>query len=75
MEIDGVVNEVPVPNEVPPVAAAYQFMVPALAVAPNTTVPASHREPGEVVKILGVVFTVANTAVLPEVQPVFVAST
>ena len=31
----GVVNEVPVPRLVPPVAAAYQLMVPADAVAPR----------------------------------------
>ena len=29
----GVVNDAPVPNDVPPVAALYQLIVPALAVA------------------------------------------
>jgi hypothetical protein len=53
----GVVNEVPVPNEVPPVEAAYQLNVPALAVAPNITVPASQREPGAGEVTVGVVFT------------------
>ena len=38
----GVVNEVPVPRLVPPVAAAYQLMVPADAVAPRVTVPVPH---------------------------------
>jgi hypothetical protein len=73
--IVGVVNEVPVPNEEPPVDAAYQFNVPALAVAPNPTIPESQRLPGVVVETLGVVFTVAITADLAEVHPVFVAST
>jgi hypothetical protein len=71
----GVVNEVPVPNEEPPVLAAYQFSVPALAVAPKATVPTSQRLAGVVVETDGVVFTVAITADLAEVQPVFVAST
>ena len=66
----------PVPNELPPVAAAYQLIVPALAVAPNTTVPASHLDPGVLLMIVGVVLTVAVTEVLvPVVQPLFVAST
>ena len=38
----GVVNEVPVPRLAPPVAAAYQLMVPADAVAPRVTVPVPH---------------------------------
>ena len=42
----GVTNEVPVPNEDPPLDAAYQFNVPALAVAPKFTVPASQRAAG-----------------------------
>lgn len=71
----GVVNDVPVPNEDPPVAAAYQFNVPALAVAPRVTVPVPHREAGVVPEIVGVVLTVAATAVLAEVQPLLVAST
>ena len=71
----GVVNEVPVPNELPPVEAAYQFKVPVLAVAPRLTVPASHREAGVVVSTDGVVLTVAVTAVLAEVQLLDIAST
>ena len=72
----GVVNDVPVPNNEPPVEAAYQFNVPALAVAPNVTVPASQRAPGVVPDIIGVVFTVAITEVLEVlVQALFVAST
>ena len=59
----GVVNEVPVPNDEPPVDAAYQFNAPALAVAPRVTVPASQRAPGVVVLMEGVVFTVAITGV------------
>ena len=71
----GVVNEVPVPNELPPVEEEYQFNVPALVVAPSVTVPASQREAGVELVIVGVVFTVAVTGVLEEEQPVAVAST
>ena len=35
----GVVKIDPVPNELPPVAAAYQLIVPAFAVAVNVTGP------------------------------------
>lgn len=69
------VNEVPVPNDDPPLEAAYQFNVPALAVAPKTTVPASQREAGVVEVMVGTVFTVASTAILTDEQPVVVAST
>ena len=70
----GVVNEVPVPKEDPPEAAAYQFKVPALALAPSTTVPASHREAGVVELIVGVVLTVAITELLVEIQAPLTAS-
>ena len=67
---------VPVPKLLPPVLAAYQLMVPALAVAPKVTVPASQREADVLAVMLGVVFIVATTAVLvPVVQPLAVAST
>ena len=69
------VYEFPFPNDDPPVAAAYQFKVPALEEAASVTVPASHREAGTVPVIVGVLFTVAVTAVRDEVQPVPVAST
>ena len=66
----------PVPSDTPPTAAAYQLMVPALAVAPKVTVPASQRLPGVVPVIVGVAVTVAITAVLAAVvQVAFVAST
>ena len=66
----------PVANDPPPVEAAYQLIVPALAAAANATVPASHLEPAVVELIVGVVFTVANTEVLdPVVQLFAVAST
>ena len=72
----GVVNEVPVPNDEPPVNAAYQFKVSVFAVAPNTTVLASQRAAGVVAVTVGVVFIVAKTDVLEAlVQPLFVAST
>lgn len=67
---------VPVPRDVPPVAAAYQFIVPALAVAPRITVPVPHLDPGVVLVIVGIALTVAITAVLVAVvQPLVVAST
>ena len=72
----GVINEAPVPKDVPPVEAAYQLIVPALAVAPRVTVPDQQREPGVVPVIDGMALIVAVTAVLVAVvQPLFVAST
>lgn len=72
----GVVNDVPVPNDVPPEAAAYQLMVPAEAVAPKVNVPVPHRLLGVVPVIVGMVYTVAITGVLvPVVHPLAVAST
>jgi hypothetical protein len=66
----------PVPSDAPPVEAAYQFIVPALAVAPSITVPVPHLDPGVVPVIVGMALTVAMTAVLVAVvQPLFVAST
>ena len=72
----GVVNEVSVAKLVPPVAAAYQLIAPALAVAFSVTVPAPQRLAGVVAVTVGIAFTVAMTAVLVAVvQPVLVAST
>ena len=69
-------NDAPVPKDVPPVAALYQLIVPALAVAPNTTVPVPHLESGVVPVIVGIALTVAVTAVLDAVvHPLLVAST
>jgi hypothetical protein len=52
------VNEVPVPRLVPPVAAAYQSMVPAEAVAPRVTVPVPHMLASVVPDIEGIALTV-----------------
>ena len=72
----GVVKLVPVPNELPPVEAEYQLIVPAEAVAPSVTVPVPQFEPGVVPVIVGTVLMVATTAVLePVVHPLSVAST
>ena len=60
----GVVNEVPIANNVPPVGTLYQFIVPAEAVAPSVTVPVSQREAGDIEVIDGDVLTVAVIAVL-----------
>ena len=69
----GVVNEVPVPSDEPPVEAEYQLMVPAEAVAPSTTVPVPQREPGVVPVMVGMALTVATTALRLELtQPVLV---
>ena len=74
--IDGVVKLVPVCKEDPPVELLYQFIVPLLALAPNATVPASHLDNGVVLITVGVLLTVATTAVLDdEVHPLLVAST
>ena len=54
----GVVKLVPVPNELPPVEAEYQLIVPADAVAPKATVPAPHLDPGVTVTV-GDEFTVS----------------
>ena len=67
---------VPLPKLVPPVAAAYQLIVPALAAAPKVAVPLPHTELGVVPLIVGIAFTVATTAVLlAVVHPFAVAST
>ena len=74
-EIDGVVNDVPVPTKVPPVRASYQLIVPADAVAPNVTVPVPQTDPGVVPVIVGIALTVATTAVRDAVvHPLAVAS-
>ena len=76
LDILGVVNDVPVANDVPPVKAAYQFNVPALAVAPKVTVPVPQTEPGVVPLTVGSALNVATTALLLAVlQPLAVAST
>ena len=55
----GVVNEFPLPKEVPPVAAAYQFsVVPAEPVAPKVTVPVPQRVAGAVVAMAGLLTTI-----------------
>ena len=72
----GVVNDAPVPILVPPVTALYQLIVPALAVAANTTVPVPQRLAGVLAVMVGIAFTVAATAVLVAVvHPFAVAFT
>ena len=76
VEILGVIKNIPVPNEAPPVESEYQFNMPALPVAPNDTLPVSQREPPVVLNTVGVILTVANIDVLEAVvQPLLVAST
>ena len=75
-EILGVKNDVPVPSEEPPDAAAYQLIVPADADACNTTVPVPHLELSVVPVIAGTVVIVAVTGVLGlEGHPFNIAST
>ena len=59
--MDGVVNDVPVPNDAPPVGFEYQLIKPADELAPSVTVPKSHIAAGVVEVIAGVVLTVAIT--------------
>ena len=61
---EGVANEVPVAKDAPPVAAAYQLIVPAEAVAVSVTVPVLQRLAPDEAVIVGVGLTVATTAVL-----------
>ncbi len=64
-EIEGVVNDVPVPKLDPPEEAAYQLRVavPLEAVAPKLKVPAPQREAGVEEAMVGTALTVATTAV------------
>lgn len=72
----GVVNEGKAPKNEPPVDAAYQCIVPALAVALSTTEPASQRESGVELSIVGETLTVATIAILGLlVQPLMLLST
>jgi hypothetical protein len=72
----GVVNAVPVPIDVPPVATLYQFIEPVEATAPKVRVPASQRAADDVEVIAGELLTVAITAVrVGLVQPFSIAST
>ena len=67
VEILGVVKLVPVPNELPPIDAAYQLMIPDDAVAPSTTVPVPHLDPGVVPVMVGIALTVTFTGADVEV--------
>jgi hypothetical protein len=60
----GVVNDAPVAIDVPPVNAVYQLIVPALAVAPNATVPVAQRLAGVLAVMVGTAFTVITDAAL-----------
>ena len=71
----GVMKLPPVAKLVPPDAFAYQFTVPEFATAVSVTVPLSQRLAGVVDVMIGVVLTVATTAVLVEEQLPVVAST
>ena len=65
----GVVYDAPVAIDVPPVAALYQLIVPALAVAPNTTAPVPQRLAGVLAVMVGIAFTVTTTAVEVSLHP------
>ena len=76
VEIEGVVNEAPVPKLVPPEAAAYQSNVPAEAVADRVNEAVPQAEAGVVEVTDGIVLMVATTAVLGEEvhAPLFVSA-
>jgi hypothetical protein len=57
----GVVKVVPDPILDPPEEEVYQFTVPEEAVAPRSSVPASHLVAGVVLVIVGVPTTLAIT--------------
>ena len=57
-DILGVVNELPLPNDEPPKFEEYQSIVPAFAVAPKVTVPASQLKPDVTPDIAGLGFIV-----------------
>ena len=69
LDILGVVKLVPVAKLTPPVEAAYQLIVPELAVAPNVSVPASQREAGVVPAIVGEVITLIVLVALAAAHP------
>lgn len=62
--IEGVVKVVPDPRATPPVEDAYQLIVPELAVADKSSVPASHLLAPLTLVIVGVVTIVAVTIAL-----------
>ena len=57
--MDGVVKDVPDPNEAPPVAAAYQFTVPLDTDALKSTVPVPQFAPSVTEDTEGLAVTVA----------------
>ena len=71
----GVTKLPPVAKAVPPVALAYQLIVPELAVACKVTLPFPHREAGVVEVMVAFGFIVAITAVRVVEQVPFAAST
>ena len=64
------VNTFPVPSAIPPVAFAYQLIVPFDAVADKVTVPGPQFEPATVFIIVGIVLIVAITSTLTGVVQV-----
>ena len=70
----GVVKLVPVPKLEPPVAAAYQLIIPADDVAPKVTVPGPQIVPGVVPVIVGIALTVIEIPLLVAGLPVVHAS-
>ena len=65
---NGVTNEFPVPSKLPPVAASYQLIVPADAVAFNVTIPGPQRLTVGAEVIVGIALIVAVTNVLAVVE-------
>ena len=65
----GVVKLVPVAKLVPPVAALYQLIVPALAAAVKATVPVPHLLAGVLEVMVGIAFSVTATTVDVSLHP------
>jgi hypothetical protein len=68
VDIEGVVKEVPVPCDAPPVAAVYQLIVPAEEVAANPAVPSAHIVAPVDEVILGDDVTEPETATVAEAE-------
>ena len=69
VEILGVVYEVPVAKAAPPVDAAHQLIVPALAVAERASVPEPQTDAGVVPVIVGNAVTVIVPVAVADPQP------
>jgi hypothetical protein len=76
VKIDDVLYEAPVYSDVPPVLALYHLGEPDELVAASVKLPDPQRSAAVVDCIVGILTTLATTAVLPtEVHPLLTACT